>query len=426
MAGACGFVTRRDRQAPYLVPEELVPEEGVEPMADASRLTRILVLTTTLPTEEGDATPSFVLDLAQAMAEQIPAEITIVAPASPGAPLRQQFGSVAVRRFRYLPSRWASLGADTAIMPAIRQRPSQMLQVPFLLTGLLLRGVQEARRARPDILHAHWIVPVGVVAVVARLLARRPVPLLVVTSHGSDVHSLRGPAWDRVRRFVVRRADLTLPVSPAIAGRLGVPAANVVPMAASPAFATVSRNAPADAPFLFVGRLADNKGVDVILEALARTPDASLRIVGDGPERDQLETLASSLGVSERCVFLGPLGKKEVAREMSSARALILASRTGADGAEEGSPTVLMEAVVAGLPIIASRIGAVPDLFRHGIDALLFDQGDTQTLAAHMRQVEQDAGYAEALSRVAAEHLGGSASFVGVARRYMAAIGDRP
>lgn len=395
-------------------------------MANHLRAARILVLTTTLPTEEGDSTPSFVLDLAQAMAEQMPAEITIVAPAAPGAPLRQRFGPIEVRRFRYLPKRWASLGAATAVMPAIRQRPIRLLQVPFLLTGLLLSAVRETRRVQPDVVHAHWVVPVGLAAVMARRLAARPQPQLVVTSHGSDVNALRGPLWDRVRGYVVSRADLTLPVSPDIAERLGVCHTRAIPMGAAPMFAAVAHRADEDAPFLFVGRLADNKGVDVLLKALASVPCAQLRIIGDGPERPALEDLARALGVWGRCEFLGTLDKRSVASEMGGARAFILASRTGADGSEEGSPTVLMEAVLAGVPVIASRIGGVPALFDHELTALLFDQGDICGLAAHMERAERCPEHVEKLALEASLRLGSSATFSETARRYIDAIAALP
>jgi glycosyltransferase involved in cell wall biosynthesis len=225
-----------------------------------------------------------------------------------------------------------------------------------------------------------------------------------------------------VRGYVVSRADLTLPVSPEIAERLGVCRTRAIPMGAAPMFAEVAHRADDAAPFLFVGRLADNKGVDVALEALAAVPGARLRIIGDGPERPALEDLARALGVGGRCEFLGPLDKRSVASEMGGARALILASRTGADGSEEGSPTVLMEAVLAGVPVIASRIGGVPALFEHEMTALLFDQGDIYGLAAHMDRAQRSPEHMEKLAREASLRRGPLATFSETARRYIDAI----
>ena len=389
----------------------------------STSLTKILVLTTTLPTEEGDSTPSFVLDLARAVAEQMPAEVTIVAPAAPGAPPRQQFGPVAVRRFRYLPQRWAALGASTAILPALREKPLRVLQVPLLLGALTFAGWTAALRIRPDVVHTNWIVPVGVVGeLVRRATPGRPAH--VVTVRGSDVHALRGALWDRLRSWVTRKADLVLPVSGELAEILGLPPEQAVPMGAPPLFSEAKHQAQDDAPFLYVGRLAANKGVDVILRALAAGGgEATLRIVGEGPERARLQQLAKELGVAGRVTFCGPLPKRQVAEEMSKARALILASVESADGAREGSPNVLIEAVLVGTPIIASRIGGVPDRFEHGRTALLFEPGDHSALAGLLREVVFFPTAARLRAENAADVIGRDATSAAVGVRYMEAIG---
>lgn len=383
---------------------------------EAGELTRILVLTTTLPTEEGDATPSFVLDLAQEMAEQMPASITIVAPAAPGAPLRQQFGSVEVRRFRHLPQRWASLGASTAIVPAIREKPIRVLQVPLLLAGLALVSWRLSRRIRPDVIHSHWIVPVAILGeVVRRLTPGRPAH--VVTSHGSDVHALKGPLWMKARGWVTDAADLVIPVSQEIADELGLEHVPVVPMGASPLFSNVSRQ-PEAGRLLFVGRLVESKGLDTALRAAALVPDVHLRIVGDGPDMRKMKDLAATLGVSERCEFLGALPKKAVADELSRAAALVMPSRPGSDGTKEGFPSVLMEAVVAGVPVIASRIGGVPTILTHFENALLFAPGDYKQLAELISNSTDDPAAGEIRARAALERLGNSAASSGAAAAY--------
>lgn len=125
-----------------------------------------------------------------------------------------------------------------------------------------------------------------------------------------------------------------------------------------------------------VARLSHEKGVDIALRALAATPDLALDICGDGPERGALERLAAALGVGDRVRFLG--WRDNVGAVMSSWAALILPSRT------EGFPLVLLEAAWSGTPVIATRVGGVPDYAAQAGGVHLVDAEDVAGLAAAM------------------------------------------
>jgi colanic acid/amylovoran biosynthesis glycosyltransferase len=383
---------------------------------------RVLVMTTTLPAQEGDSTPSFVLDLAKEIARQTPADVVVVAPSAPGAPLRQQFGPVEVRRFRYLPRRLETLGSSTDIVPALRAQPLRWLQVPFLLAGLSLVSLRVVWQFRPHVIHSNWVVPIGVLGQLLRHLTPGARPAHLVTSRGADVFAFRGRLFDALRRWVVDTADLVLPVSEELADALGVPRGQAIPMGAPPLFSSYRNMATPDAPVLFVGRLAPSKGADVLMRALALSPATRARIVGGGAERQHLKKLAEELGVSDRVEFLGPQPKERVAEELSQASALVLPSIVGADGAHEGSPNVLMEAVLVGTPIIASRIGGVPARFEHGRTALLFAPGDHRELAAMLDQLAREPHRARQRALTASDILGRDATSAGVGEKYASAI----
>jgi glycosyltransferase involved in cell wall biosynthesis len=127
---------------------------------------------------------------------------------------------------------------------------------------------------------------------------------------------------------------------------------------------------------VFVGRLAPVKGLRVLIEALlaARRTDVRLTIVGDGEERATLEAMAAPLGEAVR--FTGYQSQEEVAGILATAHAFVLPSFA------EGVPVVLMEALAAGLPVIATRITGVPELVEDGVSGLLVPPGDAQALAA--------------------------------------------
>lgn len=129
---------------------------------------------------------------------------------------------------------------------------------------------------------------------------------------------------------------------------------------------------------LFVGRLAAVKGVPVLFEAMALAlnsrPDLRLTLIGDGPERAALEAEAMPLGDAVR--FVGYQSQDAVALALKHTDALVLPSFA------EGVPVVLMEAMAAGLPVIATRIAGIPELVQDGISGLLVPPGDADALAA--------------------------------------------
>lgn len=124
-----------------------------------------------------------------------------------------------------------------------------------------------------------------------------------------------------------------------------------------------------DGPLLFVGRLTADKGVDLLLDAWAGTPEMPiLEVVGDGPLHDEVGAAAASNG---RVVSAGRLDRAAVRARMEAARALVFPSRW-----YEGQPMTILEAFAAGLPVIAASIGSLPDLVRDGENGLLFQAGD--------------------------------------------------
>ena len=129
---------------------------------------------------------------------------------------------------------------------------------------------------------------------------------------------------------------------------------------------------------LFVGRLAAVKGVPLLLEALAGTrqtlPDLRLTLVGDGPDRADLEARARELDLGHAVDFAGYRSQSEVAALLAKSDCLVLPSFA------EGVPVVLMEAMAARLPVIATRVGGTAELVEHGVSGHLIPPGDPAAL----------------------------------------------
>jgi colanic acid/amylovoran biosynthesis glycosyltransferase len=336
-----------------------------------------VVVATTFPARPGDGTPEFVLTLARSIGGH---DVTVVAPRMPGAPGTEQIDGVRVRRVAYFPRRWEGLAAD-AIMPTLRAQPWRAIEAPFLVGALLLATLREVRRQQAEVVNPHWIVPAGLVALVVRTLTGVP---YVVTVHGADAYTLRGRVGRGLKRLVLARAAAVLPVSGDIARSLGVADSPVLRMGVDTAGirAAVGHREPEDGLLLYIGRLADKKGVDVLIEALARLDGARLEVVGDGPDRAALALLAARLGVADRVEFRGKLAKSEVVAALGRAQIAVIPSRVGAGGDMEGTPVVLCEAMAAGVPVVASDLGGLGECIDDGVDGLLVTPGDVDALAA--------------------------------------------
>jgi glycosyltransferase involved in cell wall biosynthesis len=160
----------------------------------------------------------------------------------------------------------------------------------------------------------------------------------------------------------------------------------------------------------WIGRMTMIKRVNDVVAAFAalrrRGVEATLCLVGDGPDREEAERLANELGVVRDVLFVGY--QRDVAPYYSFFDPLVLAS------ANEGTPVVAMEALAAERPVVSTRVGGVPDVVTDGVDGLLCDPGDVDGLAAALEQLAVDpelrgrlgeAGRTRVLSRYSVERL---------------------
>lgn len=376
---------------------------------------KVLVLTTTFPAVPGDGTPGFVLDLSESLAQSF--DITVVAPRIKRAPLRESIGNLEVIRFRSLPARWESL-ADGAILANLRSQPFRILELPSFLGAFMWTSLRAARRLRPDVVHAHWILPAGLVAFLIKKILGIP---YVLTCHGADAHSLRGSYFRWLKSKILGESHLVSPVSREIASMLGSELErNVVPMGVDfkRLREVMGKRTPKPGRFLFVGRLVDKKGIDVLIDAMSLVPEATLDVVGDGPDRRRLEALAGQKGVAGRIRFLGSQPRRLVMEALRSAGALVIPSRVGAGGDSEGTPVVLAEGVAAGVPVIASDLGGLSEHLTHRRTGLLVESRSSQDLAEALREAIRDPGMMEQMASTARKELAASLDLREASQRY--------
>jgi len=249
------------------------------------------------------------------------------------------------------------------------------------LAAAFWKGMRTRRRFRADLIHAHWWYPGGLVG--SWLKRWWGIPL-ITTLHGSDLRVAQSAAIARpVFRHVLRRSDRVTTVSRWLADGVVSLAPNVSPVVApmpvlpnlfSPPSAGVRRRDR----LLFVGKLNEQKGVAVLLHALARMrakPVVDI-IVGVGSRPDDVRPLAESLGVAGQLQWQPLLSQADLAERYREATALVAPFR------DEGLGLVAIEAQLCGTPVVASRSGGLTDIVVDEVTGLLVAPGDPDALAA--------------------------------------------
>ena len=375
---------------------------------------RLLVLASTFPARRGDGTPGFVRDLAAVEATGF--DTVVLVPRVPGAPRTEEVDGFRVERFPYFPRAWEDL-ADGAILENLRASRWRVLQVPCFLLSEARAVRRLVREHRPDVLHVHWVVPQGLVALV---VARR-LPWLVTTL-GGDVYALDGRLSRRLKGAVLRRAAAVTTMNADMQRRLvelGAPADRtlVLPMGADVegvrrGSAGVQRE---PGRLLFVGRLVEKKGLAVLLDALRDLPGTwSLDVAGDGPLRAELERQAQGLPVR----FLGQTTKQDLVRAYAAASVVVAPSVAAASGDQDGLPVALLEAMAAGCPVVASRLSGIDEAVVDEVSGVLVTPGSVAELTAALHRLLDDDDLRRRLGQGAAERAEGY-SVTSLGRRYL-------
>jgi len=301
-------------------------------------------------------------------------------------------GVITNRYPRTLPANEVLDGIEVTRWHFLAPRLQQLLNLRFdlLLAGLvyfpltLARLVLRLRREQPDVVNLHFVGAPSIFVLLARWFTRFR---LVVSTHGDDVEGWSSrPRLDRwVFRALLSRAEVVTACSRYLLKKAItlVPASETKGRAIHNSIELQPKSCGQTTTHRIVaaGRLYPAKGFDVLLKAIARSDNKpELTLIGDGPERENLEKLARSLGLNGEIRFKGNQDHDSVLREMASAGLIAIPSRSESFG------IVALEGMALGKPIVATRVGGLSEVLE-GADALLVQPDNAAELSTALETV---------------------------------------
>lgn len=340
---------------------------------------KIILFSSLFPTPKNPQSGIFVSELTNALSDI--SDISVVAPL------------IAHRNFAdiwNIPAKYRLSDRVSVWAPIVFNVPKILKSLDgALMAACSWSAFNQAVSSKPDLVHAHFAYPD---AVAAWKLAKKHHLPLIVTIHGSDINVLAKDAGRRKQIVeMLNEAAAVVCVARDLLRKvvgMGIAPENVYHI---PNGVDTERFTPGDKLthrarlglnhhkklLLTVGNLTPVKGYDHIIDALIDIdPSIALVMVGDGPERSRLEKHTRRLRLEKRVQFAGPVPHSELAPYYRAADFLVISSHS------EGWPTVIFEALACGLPVIANRVGGVPEVLCSSEIGLLIENNDSSTIAA--------------------------------------------
>ena len=360
---------------------------------------RVLVLTSTFPRWENDTEPAFIFELSRRLTVSF--DVTVLSPRTPGSKRKENMAGLRVIRFPYFFSQWEKLAMHGGgILNQLKTNPAYYLMVPFFLLGQLLAIIRLVRNEHFDLIHAHWLIPQGFIAALGMWIAGKNVPLLC-TSHGGDLFALKGKGLQRLKRRIMDKSAALTVVSKAMKKTvvdMGVAPdkVEVIPMGVDlkGLFTPDPGVQRKTDELLFVGRLVEVKGLQILLDAmpkvLAKHPGIRLVVAGAGPLESELRASAAKLNMTDCVDFLGMVPQLKLPSLYQQATLAVFPFIVTKSGVQEGFGLVVVEAMGCCCPVIAGDLPAIQDTVVHEENGLIFPSGNAQVLADSILKLLDD------------------------------------
>jgi len=358
----------------------------------------VVMVATSYPRIAGDGVGSFMEPIAKGVAAR-GHEVHLVAPWHPLITRPTAEDGVTFHFYRYAPvSSLNVFGYAEGMKKDTTLRAGAWIAAPLALAAGCWTARRVAARHGATVLHGHWVIPGGVMAASAR--GKRP---LVISLHGSDVYvAERHAILRRAARFTFEAAGWITACSDDLRQRAVALGADPATTETVPYGVDTTRFAPSgetrrrlraelglgDAPLVFsAGRLVSKKGFEYLIDAVGTMtesfPGLRLAVAGDGDLRETLATRARRFG--DAIMLLGARTQDDVGRLAAAADVIVVPSVHDTEGNVDGLPNFALEAMATATPVVATRVGGLPQAIEDGVTGRLVPERDAHSLAEAIR-----------------------------------------
>jgi len=341
------------------------------------------MLTTSFPRHQGDRAGRFVFDLAKELSRQH--HIAIVAPGAEGLHSHETIGRLEVFRFHYCyPHEYEKIAYGRGILNNLDQRPRYRALIPIFALAFLMKSIKVGKQS--DLIHAHWVFS-GLIGLLGRRIHKKPV---VLTVRGSDINvQYAGARTSRPAfRWVLQRSDYITTVSNDLLKMITDEFGVVRRIACVPNGVSLETFSPMDRfearrmlglprkipIILYAGRIIESKGirclVEVIPTVLKAYEDALFVFLGEGNLVERLVRTCKDMGIEQSVLFSHERPHAEMPFWLNAADLVVLPSLS------EGRPNTVIEGMACATPIVATRVGGIPELVKDGENGYLVPPND--------------------------------------------------
>jgi glycosyltransferase involved in cell wall biosynthesis len=378
---------------------------------------KILIVSTSFPKSRGDGLSPFIWEFCRHLS-RLDWDVTVLVPHHRGLPDSENWDGVAIRRFRYLPERFEDVGYSGGIMPNIKSKPWKIIKLPFYIFAMYREALRLAIDDNFDIVNFHWFFPASFWLGSFSRSSWLPV---VLTGHGTDILMASRGIFKKIADRALPKAAAVTVNSEFMKSRL---AENKLPAKTEAIFLGVDSGKfkpGTDVPsssqtVLYVGRLIKQKGIDLLIDAFIKLkkqfPDAKLRIIGYGAEKENIQNIIKANNIEQSVSFTDMLPHDSLPEIYRQARVLVLPSVI-----PEGLGLTPAEAGFCGVPCITFGLGGTSEIVVNNKTGLIV--GPTKTeLADGLIRLFNDNSLTDELGRNAGTHLEKLLSWPRIASRY--------
>lgn len=362
---------------------------------------KIVVLTHTFPLDNLDPTAAFMKEFCDGLAEN-GHEVFVVTPFD--SRLNRKSDPFKIITYKYI---WSDklhlLGYSRTMEADVTLRKRAYLLVPFMIVFGTIRLIQIIKKEKIDIINAHWIVPNGLMAMIASVFTKVP---YTVTIPGTDAYlATKYKLIGLVVRLITKR-------SLAITANSSINLQRIIKLGASPRIKVVI-SYPVDTTkfkpkyenldfirkrhslkkedliLLAVGRLVYKKGYDYLIKAVDKLKNTRVKllIAGEGDLKDKWQGLTEDLGLAKRILFIGNIKRDQIVDYYNLADIMVAPSIIDKEGNVDGGPVASFESMACGKPQIVTDVLGVAEEMKNGVNGFIVPQRNVEALMKALGQL---------------------------------------